>query len=66
MVMYLGLVVEHGPKERIFARPAHPYTQASSTATPGVGRTRKRIVPKGELPSPLDPPISVLDPLSRM
>ena len=28
MIMYLGLAVEHGPKERIFARPLHPYTQA--------------------------------------
>jgi dipeptide transport system ATP-binding protein len=56
MIMYLGLAVEHGPKERIFARPLHPYTQALLGATPGMGRDRKRIVPKGELPSPLDPP----------
>ena len=56
MIMYLGLAVEHGPKERIFARPLHPYTQALLGATPGMGRARKRIVPKGELPSPLDPP----------
>ena len=54
--MYLGLAVEHGPKEHIFARPLHPYTQALLGATPGMGRSRKRIVPKGELPSPLDPP----------
>src|SRR6185369_720488 len=50
------IAVEHGPKARIFARPAHPYTQALLDATPGLGRTRQRIVPKGELPSPLDPP----------
>jgi dipeptide transport system ATP-binding protein len=56
MIMYLGIAVEHGPKERIFARPLHPYTQALLGATPGMGRARKRIVPKGELPSPLDPP----------
>ena len=56
MIMYLGLAVEHGPKERIFARPLHPYTQALLGATPGMGRSRERIVPKGELPSPLDPP----------
>jgi dipeptide transport system ATP-binding protein len=56
MIMYLGLAVEHGPKECIFARPLHPYTQALLGATPGMGRDRKRIVPKGELPSPLDPP----------
>jgi len=56
MIMYLGIAVEHGPKERIFARPLHPYTQALLAATPGMGRGRKRVVPKGELPSPLDPP----------
>ena len=56
MIMYLGLAVEHGPKECIFARPLHPYTQALLGATPGMGRDRKRVVPKGELPSPLDPP----------
>ena len=56
MIMYLGIAVEHGGKERIFARPLHPYTQALLGATPGMGHTRKRIVPKGELPSPLDPP----------
>jgi dipeptide transport system ATP-binding protein len=56
MIMYLGIAVEHGPKERIFARPLHPYTQALLDATPGLGRKRQRIVPKGELPSPLDPP----------
>ncbi|MBR0938549.1 peptide ABC transporter ATP-binding protein [Bradyrhizobium jicamae] len=56
MVMYLGLAVEHGPKERTFARPLHPYAQALLDATPGLGRKRQRIVPKGEVPSPLDPP----------
>ena len=56
LIMYLGIAVEHGPKERIFARPLHPYAQALLDATPGLGRSRQRIVPKGELPSPLDPP----------
>jgi dipeptide transport system ATP-binding protein len=56
MIMYLGIAVEHGPKGRIFARPLHPYTQALLGATPGMGRSRKRLIPKGELPSPLDPP----------
>jgi len=55
-IMYLGLAVEHGPKVRIFARPLHPRAQALLDATWGLGRKRQRIVPKGELPSPLDPP----------
>jgi len=57
LVMYLGHVMEQGPKETIFARPAHPYTQALLASTPGVGpRNVQRIVLKGELPSPLNPP----------
>jgi dipeptide transport system ATP-binding protein len=58
LVMYLGLAMEQGPKERIFARPLHPYTQALLASTPGLtGIDRpKRIVLKGELPSPLNPP----------
>ena len=57
LVMYLGRAVEHGPKERIFARPLHPYTQALLASTPGLtGAPRTRIRLKGELPSPLDPP----------
>jgi dipeptide transport system ATP-binding protein len=53
LVMYLGLAVEHGPKEAIFARALHPYTQALLASTPGItGVKRKRIVLKGELPSP--------------
>jgi dipeptide transport system ATP-binding protein len=56
MIMYLGLALEHGPKEVIFARPLHPYTRALLAATPGMGRMSKRLVPKGELPSPLNPP----------
>ncbi len=58
LVMYLGLVMEQGPKERIFSRPLHPYTQALLASTPGIdapGRP-KRIVLKGERPSPLNPP----------
>jgi dipeptide transport system ATP-binding protein len=57
LVMYLGHAVEHGPKEKIYARPLHPYTQALLSSTPGIsGVRRKRIVLKGELPSPLNPP----------
>ena len=58
LVMYLGHAVEHGPKGRIYARPLHPYTQALLSSTPGItGVKRKRIVLKGELPSPLNPPV---------
>jgi len=57
LVMYLGHVMEQGPKEKLFARPLHPYTNALLASTPGVGaRDRERIVLKGELPSPLNPP----------
>ena len=58
MVMYLGLVMEQGPKRSVFARPLHPYTRALLGSTPGLaGIARdKRIVLKGELPSPLAPP----------
>ncbi|GAB2603951.1 peptide ABC transporter ATP-binding protein [Ramlibacter solisilvae] len=57
LVMYLGHVMEQGPKAEIFERPAHPYTQALLASTPGVGpRDTKRIVLRGELPSPLNPP----------
>jgi dipeptide transport system ATP-binding protein len=58
MVMYLGRVVETGPKEVIFAKPMHPYTQALLSATPSIDAAQRkpkiRIV--GELPSPLNPP----------
>ena len=58
MVMYLGLVMEQGPKERIFGRPLHPYTRALLASTPSVdaGARPTRVVLQGELPSPLDPP----------
>ena len=58
MVMYLGKAVEHGPRDEIFATPRHPYTRAllSATPIPDPARKKERIVLKGELPSPLDPP----------
>jgi len=58
LVMYLGLAMEQGPKERIFSRPLHPYTQALLASTPGMAGIPRaeRIVLKGERPSPLDPP----------
>ncbi len=59
LVMYLGHTVEQGDKNAIFNRPLHPYTQALLGSTPGLagsGPARNRIVLKGELPSPLNPP----------
>jgi len=58
LVMYLGLAMEQGPKERIFSRPLHPYTQALLASTPGMAGIPRsqRMVLKGERPSPLDPP----------
>ena len=58
MVMYLGKVVEHGPVETVFATPLHPYTKALLSATPIADPTAKRhrMVLKGEIPSPLNPP----------
>jgi dipeptide transport system ATP-binding protein len=58
MVMYLGAAVEQGAKAPIFEQPLHPYTQALLASTPSTdpAKKRRRIVLKGELPSPLDPP----------
>jgi dipeptide transport system ATP-binding protein len=58
MVMYLGAAVEIGEKKRIFAAPLHPYTRALMSATPALRAAdrRERILLKGELPSPLNPP----------
>jgi dipeptide transport system ATP-binding protein len=59
LVMYLGHTVEQGEKAAIFEKPLHPYTQALLASTPGLagtGQMQRRIVLKGELPSPLNPP----------
>lgn len=58
MVMYLGVPVEAGSRDAIFANPRHPYTQALLSATPVADpfREKKRIVLSGELPSPMNPP----------
>jgi len=58
IVMYLGHIVEQGTTEQIFSPPYHPYTEALLSAVPLADphATKRRIVLKGEIPSPVDPP----------
>jgi peptide/nickel transport system ATP-binding protein/oligopeptide transport system ATP-binding protein len=58
IVMYLGKVVEVAEKKQLFDRPLHPYTQALLSAIPEPNRKKKkeRIILKGEVPSPINPP----------
>lgn len=58
-VMYLGRIVEHGPVKTVFAKPAHPYTEALLSAAPTLDdeTQREMIRLEGDLPSPAAPPI---------
>jgi oligopeptide/dipeptide ABC transporter ATP-binding protein len=54
VVMYLGRVVEEASAETLWHDARHPYTTTLLSSTPGLGR--ERVVLKGDLPSPADPP----------
>jgi oligopeptide/dipeptide ABC transporter ATP-binding protein len=59
-IMYLGMVVESGSDRVVFENPLHPYTQALLSANPSCDpfTKRKRIVLRGDPPSPINPPIA--------
>jgi peptide/nickel transport system ATP-binding protein/oligopeptide transport system ATP-binding protein len=59
-VMYLGRIVELTDKTSLFEMPLHPYTEALLSAVPiprAGARTRKRVILKGDVPSPINPPV---------
>jgi len=58
VVMYLGRVMERGPTRLVYEAPRHPYTQAllSAAPVPDPRAPRQRILLKGEIPSPMNPP----------
>ncbi len=59
-VMYLGRLAEYGVRDRVFEAQAHPYTRALVSAVPEVDamgrRSERRIVLRGDIPSPSSPP----------
>ena len=57
-VMYLGRLVEKAPSDRLYENPAHPYTRCLMSAIPRAhpDAARERIVPRGEVPSAVNPP----------
>lgn len=57
-VMYLGKIMEIATSKEIYSHPVHPYTEAllSAVPIPDPKKKKKRIILKGEIPSPINPP----------
>jgi oligopeptide transport system ATP-binding protein len=57
-VMYLGRIVEQGPREALYGKAHHPYTRALLSAVPVTdpSKRRLRVVLEGDVPSPIHPP----------
>jgi oligopeptide transport system ATP-binding protein len=57
-VMYLGRIIETGSAEDVFDAPQHPYAAALVSAAPKLDAAHRgeRILLKGEVPSPMNPP----------
>ncbi|MBS7651996.1 MAG: ATP-binding cassette domain-containing protein [Candidatus Bathyarchaeia archaeon] len=57
-IMYLGKIMEKGVSEDVFQDPQHPYTKALISAFPDINPDvkRDRVLLRGEIPSPIDPP----------
>ncbi len=57
-VMYLGRIVEDAPKKELYNNPMHPYSRALLSAVPVMqpGHKKERIILKGDVPSPSNPP----------
>lgn len=63
-VMYLGKIQELADKHELYEKPMHPYTKALLSSTPIIDpklrKTKERIILKGDVPSPIDPPAGCL------